>query len=39
VKYKNYKRYGSKSKITYDGQEISKTGDTGSQNGSQQPKQ
>src|SRR5215469_5721692 len=24
VKYKNYKRYGSKSKITYDGQEISR---------------
>jgi hypothetical protein len=24
VKYKNYKRYGAKSKITYDGQEISK---------------
>ena len=24
VKYKNYKRYGAKSKITYDGQEISR---------------
>jgi hypothetical protein len=24
VKYKNYKRYGSKSKITYDGQEVSR---------------
>ncbi len=24
VKYKNYKRYGAKSRITYDGQEISK---------------
>lgn len=24
VKYKNYKRYGSKSRITYEGQEISK---------------
>ncbi len=27
VKYKNYKRYGAKSKITYDGQEISKGDD------------
>jgi hypothetical protein len=33
VKYKNYKRYGAKSKITYDGQEVSKTDDAGSQNG------
>jgi hypothetical protein len=41
VKYKNYKRYGAKSKITYDGQELSKTDDAGSQNGSgkQQPQQ
>ncbi len=39
VKYKNYKRYGAKSKITYDGQELSKTDDSGKQNGSQQPKQ
>jgi hypothetical protein len=39
VKYKNYKRYGAKSKITYDGQELSKTDDGGTQNGSQQPKQ
>ena len=29
VKYKNYKRYGAKSKITYDGQEMSKTDDSG----------
>ena len=28
VKYKNYKRYGAKSKITYEGQEISKGDDT-----------
>jgi hypothetical protein len=28
VKYKNYKRYGAKSKITYDGQEVSKGEDT-----------
>jgi hypothetical protein len=35
VKYKNYKRYGAKSKITYDGQEISK-GDQ-SQPGQQPP--
>lgn len=35
VKYTNYKRYGAKSRITYDGQEISK-GD-GSQPGTQQP--
>ncbi len=39
VKYKNYKRYGAKSRITYDGQELSKTDDSGKQNGSQQPKQ
>ena len=34
VKYTNYKRYGSKSKITYDGQEVSKTEPSG---GQQQP--
>jgi hypothetical protein len=33
VKYTNYKRFGAKSKITYDGQEISK----GDQSGSQPP--
>ena len=41
IKYKNYKRYGSKSKITYEGQELSKT-DDGSQSGNKQqpsPKQ
>lgn len=32
VKYTNYKRYGSKSTITYDGQEVSRTGQ-----GAQQP--
>jgi len=32
VKYTNYKRYGSKSTITYDGQEVSRTGQ-----GTQQP--
>jgi hypothetical protein len=31
VKYKNYKRYGAKSKITYDGQEVTKTEEGGSQ--------
>jgi outer membrane lipoprotein-sorting protein len=41
VKYKNYKRYGAKSRITYEGQELSKTGDSGSQNsgGTEQPAQ
>jgi len=34
VKYTNYKRYGSKSKILYEGQEVSKTDDT---SGQQQP--
>jgi hypothetical protein len=38
VKYKNYKRYGSKSKITYDGQEVSKSDNTTPPNsGTQQP--
>ena len=37
LKYTNYKRFGSKSKITYDGQEISK-GDQPAQGG-QQPAQ
>jgi hypothetical protein len=31
IKYTNYKRYGSKSRITYEGQEVSKTDDAGSQ--------
>ena len=41
VKYKNYKRYGSKSKITYDGQELSKGDDAGNPPpaGAQPPKQ
>lgn len=39
VKYKNYKRYGSKSKITYDGQEISKGDDQPPSGGSSTPKQ
>jgi hypothetical protein len=34
VKYRDYKRYGAKSKITYDGQEISKDAP---QSGTQQP--
>jgi hypothetical protein len=29
VKYKNYKRYGAKSKITYDGQEVTRGDDAG----------
>jgi hypothetical protein len=40
VKYKNYKRYGAKSKITYEGQDISKGGDTQPPSGTAQaPKQ
>jgi len=35
VKYKNYKRYGAKSKITYEGQEIPKGDEP--QSGAQQP--
>jgi len=35
VKYKNYKRYGAKSRITYEGQEVSKG--TEPQPGTQQP--
>ena len=38
VKYKNYKRYGSKSRITYEGQEISK-GDGQQPSGTTPPKQ
>jgi hypothetical protein len=38
VKYKNYKRYGAKSKITYEGQEISKD-DSGAQPNSGTPQQ
>ena len=34
VKYTNYKRFGAKSKITYEGQEISKDQP---QSGTQQP--
>jgi len=38
VKYTNYKRYGSKSKITYDGQELSKQDPSGQQpNGTSTP--
>jgi len=33
VKYKNYKRYGSKSRITYEGQEVTKGGDQPPPNG------
>ena len=36
VKYKNYKRYGSKSRITYEGQEVSK-GDGQQPNGTTAP--
>jgi hypothetical protein len=39
VKYKNYKRYGSKSKITYDGQEVSKSDNTTPPNGGTQQQQ
>ena len=39
VKYKNYKRYGSKSKITYDGQEVSRGDEQPSSGGSSTPKQ
>lgn len=38
VKYKNYKRYGAKSRITYEGQEISK-GDAQQPSGTTPPKQ
>jgi hypothetical protein len=38
VKYKNYKRYGAKSRITYDGQEISKD-DSAAQPNSGTPQQ
>src|SRR5579862_22659 len=37
VKYTNYKRYGSKSKITYDGQEVSKGDDPQQPNGGSTP--
>ncbi len=38
VKYENYKQFGSKSRITYQGQEIPKgPGDQGQQTGQQQP--
>jgi len=33
VKYRNYKRYGSKSRITYEGQEVTKGGDEPPPNG------
>jgi hypothetical protein len=41
VKYKNYKRYGAKSKITYEGQELSKSDQGGSRpsGGTEQPPQ
>jgi hypothetical protein len=40
VKYKNYKRYGAKSKITYDGQEVTRTDNPQPNGGTQQePKQ
>jgi hypothetical protein len=40
VKYTNYKRYGAKSKITYDGQEVSKGQEPGAQpNAGSAPKQ
>lgn len=39
VKYKNYKRYGAKSKITYEGQELSKGDDVGTPPDGAQPQQ
>ena len=37
VKYTNYKRFGSKIKITYDGQEVSSAPNQGSQGSNSQP--
>jgi hypothetical protein len=39
IKYENYKRYGSKSKITYDGQEVTKGQEPPPPSGGTPPKQ
>lgn len=39
VKYKNYKRYGAKSKITYEGQEVSKSDEQQQPSSGTQPQQ
>jgi hypothetical protein len=38
IRYTDYKRFGSKVRITYEGQEIPKAPDKGGQNGQQPPK-